>query len=328
MKQLVAKWPLFVLFVLIFQNGRSQLYAPAAGQTGSSAMHKDSSAFVAWVKDCSVIRGLQDVSTPSLGVATGGDPSMVAGKADIATVLSLGDGGSAVCVFQNPITNGSGFDFAVFENSFNDDFLELAFVEVSSDGIHYFRFPSHSLSDTINQCGSFGSTDAFKINNLAGKYRGGFGTPFDLQELSNIPELNINAITHIKIIDVVGSLEKAYAQKDHFGNKINDPWPTPFPSGGFDLDAIGVIHELKPNAIHDNIVENGIIVYPNPVKQSETVNLSGLKNLVSVRVYNMQGALVQQSESSILNTKDLEKGLYFLQIETTSNLLPVKLLIN
>ena len=176
---------LFLKIVLslsvISLNVKAQPYPPIVGQPGSTAIYKDSSAFVNWVTSCKVVRGLQDVSTPTLGLANGGDSSMVIGIAGTNGVVSLGDGGSATCTFQYPIKNGIGNDFAVFENSFDDTFLELAFVEVSSDGINFVRFPSHSLTDTTLQTNTFGTTDATKINNLAGKYRGSYGTPFDLQ---------------------------------------------------------------------------------------------------------------------------------------------------
>ena len=43
------------------------------------------------------------------------------------------------------------------------------------------------------QVETFGSIDATKINNfLAGKYRGGYGVPFDLNELKDITGLNIH----------------------------------------------------------------------------------------------------------------------------------------
>ncbi|MEI6020376.1 MAG: T9SS type A sorting domain-containing protein [Bacteroidota bacterium] len=310
------------------QNGLAQLYAPAAGQLGSTAYYKDSSAFVAWASACSVNRGWQDVSSPSLGLSSSGESSLAIGKADVAGVVSLGDGGFAVCQFQNAITNGSGFDFAVFENSFNDDFLELAFVEVSSDGVHFFRFPAHSLSDTLNQCGSFGSTDANKVNNLAGKYRGGFGTPFDLQELSGIAGLDIQHISHIKIIDVIGSLDKSLAQRDNFNNKVNDPWPTPFPSGGFDLDAIGVMHQLLPNTINGMAINNRAFIYPNPSTQGDLVYLSNFDDLIMVKLFDLQGAIIRSFQSKELDTKELTKGIYFLQIETKSKSSFVKLLIN
>ena len=35
-------------------------------------------------------------------------------------VVSLGRGGSIILTFDPPVENGEGWDFAVFENSFND----------------------------------------------------------------------------------------------------------------------------------------------------------------------------------------------------------------
>ena len=84
-------------------------------------------------------------------------------------------------VFDPPIENGDGFDFVVFENSFSDNFLELAWVEVSSNGIDFIRFENFSL--TPSQVSPFGFIDPTNINGLAGKYKQGFGTPFDLQSL-------------------------------------------------------------------------------------------------------------------------------------------------
>jgi hypothetical protein len=47
-------------------------------------------------------------------------------------------------------------------------------------------------------------------------------------------------------VDVVGSITPAYATYDSQGNMVNDPWPTPYSSSGFDLDAVGVINQLVP----------------------------------------------------------------------------------
>jgi hypothetical protein len=218
-------------------------FAPPAGQAGTTAMHKDSSAFVNWASACTITRGYQDISDPGSGYASVGDSSMALGIAGSNGVVSLGDGGAAILQFQFPITDGPGFDFAIFENSFSDDYLELAFVEVSSDGINYTRFPATSNTQDTTQVGPFDLLDATRLNNLAGKYRMLYGTPFDLSELTGTSGLDITNITHLKIIDVVGSVQPAYASLDQNANKINDPWPTAFPSSGFDLDAVGVIHE-------------------------------------------------------------------------------------
>src|SRR3989344_2665558 len=240
-------------------------FPPAAGKPGSTAIHADSSVFTAWASACTVSRGWQDVSNQNLGYTTVGDSSSAIGKAGVNGVVSIGDGGYAVLTFPYPITNGIGWDFAVFENSFSDYFLELAFVEVSSDGINYFRFPATSLTQFDIQIGTFDTLNPEKINNLAGKYRALYGTPFDLQELDSIQGLNINAITHVKIIDVIGCIQPVFASYDQYGNIINDPWNTPFPSGGLDLDAVGVIHQTVD--VNEEIAfQDKIVFFPNPAE--------------------------------------------------------------
>ena len=204
-------------------------FAPPQGQPGSTAMYKDSSAFVAWATSSKIIRGLQNISNPSSGYATVGDSTSPIGIAD-GTVVSLGDSGIAICSFQNEIYNGPGYDFAVFENSFDGNYLELGFVEVSSDGVNFFRFPTTSNTQDTAQTGPFADTDATKVNNLGGKYIAQYGTPFDLSEMQGISGLDINHIKQVKIIDVVGSITKQYATYDKNNNKVNDPWPTPYAS--------------------------------------------------------------------------------------------------
>jgi len=222
-------------------------YAPAAGLPGSTAIARDSAAIVGWASGYEdLVRGPVDISDIPSGFASFGAGTDALGPADAHVdslpVVSLGDGGRITLTFANPIANGSGADFAVFENGF-DGFLELAFVDVSSDGTNFFRFPAFSLTPTTSQAPAFGqSIDPTNLHNLAGKYLRGFGTPFDLTDLAGIPGLDINGVTHIRIQDVVGSIDPLYRALDSLGNAINDPWVTPFPQGGFDLDAVGVLH--------------------------------------------------------------------------------------
>ena len=65
--------------------------------------------------------------------------------------MPLGDDGSLVLTFPAPIADGAGPDFAVFENAFSTEFLELAFVEVSSDGTNFTRFPAHARPHPLQQ---------------------------------------------------------------------------------------------------------------------------------------------------------------------------------
>jgi len=155
-------------------------------------------------------------------------------------VVSLGDGGSIVLTFSPPITNGDGADFAVFENSFSDIYLELAFVEVSSDGETFVRFDSAYLG--VEPVASFGENPPTLFEGLAGKYAQGFGTPFDLELLRSKPavqrgNVDVARITHVRIVDIVGD----GSATDSFGNTIYDPHPTA-QSTGFDLEAIAVLN--------------------------------------------------------------------------------------
>ncbi|MBI3518708.1 MAG: T9SS type A sorting domain-containing protein [Bacteroidetes bacterium] len=291
-------------------------FAPSVDEPGTTAMYKDSSAFVEWASTGKIIRGLQDISMPGMGYTNVGDSTSAFGIAGTTGVVSLGDGGIAILGFSAPISDDAGPDFAVFENSFNDSFLELAFVEVSSDGIHFFRFPATSNTDTTIQTAGFGATDASSINNLAGKYRGLYGTPFDLDDIPDDALLNKQAITHVKIIDVVGCIQNQYATRDVNHHKVNDPWPTGFGSGGFDLDAVGVIHQQAQVGIKE-LVLGQVSVYPNPATDVLFVSMTNLA-MYSVSVTNLMGELVLQTDNNIntagLNINELKQGVYILTI--------------
>lgn len=308
-------------FLVIFFLGsfviQAQNYPPAAGQAGSTAIAADSEVFVSWATGISLERGYVDISRPEFehngsNKASYGEPNDALGPAT-NNVVSLGDAGEAILTFSTAITNGPGFDFAIFENSFSDTYLELAFVEVSSDGVNYFRFPSHSQTQTSTQIDGFGDSDPTYINNLAGKYRGLFGTPFDLEDLEDNALLNKNNITHIKIIDVVGSIDPEYARYDSHGNIINDPFPTPFYTSGFDLDAVGVINERQLGIDDQNT--SILAVYPNPATDIVFINSD---SPVSIVLYDMSGKELKSSSEingeQGFSISDYADGVYLLKI--------------
>lgn len=241
---------LIVLFALHGALAMGQgSFAPQAGEPGSDAIHKDSAVFRDWAISCEVVRGLRQIGLPDSGYADAGSDLYGVGKADAPLTVSLGDSGYATLTFTGTFYDGEGADFAVFENGFgmgNETFLELAFVEVSSDGIHFVRFPGQSETDTAFQTESYGYTDATFVHNLAGKYILNYGVPFDLSDLPDTSILDKQHVSHVRVVDVVGSVQPQYATYDVLGRAVNDPWPTNFSSGGFDLDAVGIIHSNVP----------------------------------------------------------------------------------
>ncbi len=219
-------------------------FPPAAGKPGSTAIKADSNCIIDWASGCEIVRGLRQINLPDSGYANVGKASNAIGRALSNGVVSLGDGGVAVLTFETPIADEQGYDFVVFENGFNDTFLELATVEISTDSIYWAMLPSESLTQTLIQTAPFGGTKATQINNLAGKYRLPYGTPFDIAEIGWAFSVNPFDIRYVRITDVVGSIDTILGKRDSKGNMINDPFPTNFGSSGFDLDAVGVIHQM------------------------------------------------------------------------------------
>ena len=310
----------FVLMCII--NTSSAQFAPAANEFGTTAIAGDSTIFVEWASGCVVERGPMNIDDTSLGLASAGVSLNALGMAD-GVIVSLGDAGVATLTFNHPIYNGAGFDFAIFENGFYAGgpelaFLELGFVEVSTDGVRYVRFSATSNVEDSVQYGNGSYMDCSKLNNLAGKYVAGYGTPFDLQELVDSPGIDVNNINYVRIIDVVGSIDSAYGTCDHSGHLINDPWPTPFASCGFDLDAVGVIHATGVSGI-SSIAESGMNVYPNPVRSGDAFKVHLPEDVCSIKMFNTSGQLLHQWATTngrqTINTDNLSSGVYFLSAE-------------
>ena len=208
-------------------------FAPSAGEEGSTAVALDDASVVGWATtvvdyqpDASVDEAWTD-SSNALGPAEGNS----------FQVCSLGPGGTLTVSFGRTFSDGPGPDLAVFENSFSRTFLELAFVEVSSDGVNFFRFPNRSL--TPQPVGSMGAVDATDIDGLASKYVQGFGTPFDLSDLQPSPLLDLEKVSHVRLVDVIGG-----TSVDSEGSVIYDPFPTTG-SAGFDCDAIALLERAE-----------------------------------------------------------------------------------
>jgi hypothetical protein len=309
---------LLIIFLAFSTLLSAQPYAPAAGQAGSRAIHKDSSLIDSWAQLCFIERGYLDIDQKSLGLASYGDSTAASAYAD-GQVVSLGDSGRATFILSSPLADIAGADFAIFENSFSDSYLELAFVEVSSDGQRFVRFPAISLSPVISQTGSFGSTDPGNIYNLAGKYRANFGQPFDLFELKDSTAVNIQAISHIRLVDVIGSIDSAHASYDSGGNLINDPYPTAFASGGFDLDALAF---LKTTTIGLKNLRTPIaIAYPQPASNYIIVDQAS-----SLKIYSFGGMLICASAEQRINF-NMTAGFYLLEYEIAGEVYREKILV-
>jgi len=294
-------------------------YAPPAGQPGTTAIHKDSSAIVGWANSVAEFkRGASDIANGWSLLASFGDSTEALGYAqgNSTDVVSLGDSGYVTLAFPFPIMNGIGNDFAVFENSFSNDYLEFAHVEVSSDGIYFVRLPSISLISVVAQTGPYSYSVTEQIHNLAGKYRQGYGTPFDLEDIADSAGINLDSVLFVRIIDVIGTIDPAFGTYDGAGNIINDPYPTDFESGGFDLDAVAVINENNIYAPVDEENEFTFSIFPNPSNGIFTIQTNLME--FSVQIFDVSGSLIwfQENNSTTKLQVDLNAsaGLYLVVV--------------
>ena len=174
-------------------------------------------------------------------------------------IVALGSGGSIVLHFDSGISNGDGLDFAVFENVDFAGFVELAYVEVSSDGEHFVRFPNFYLG--TSRLGAFENANYPQLSyNLGSKYYKQFGQGYDLAELEyaydfimsgkseftdefiesfllNYQYLDLNNVSYVRIEDIPGDGSRL----DSEGFPIYDPYKTEGPAG-FDLQGVAVLN--------------------------------------------------------------------------------------
>ena len=202
----------------------------------------------------------------ALGAVTGDNADVVSLGDLTQTQIDNGDPvGKITLTFAKAITNGTGADFAVFENGFvsqttGEVSAELGYVEVSTDGANWARFASDSL--TAELVGAYGTVDPTNVCNLAGKhvnaYGDSWGTPFDLENLTDHAKVlngsvDLSEINYVRIVDIPGSGDFLDADDD----PIYDAWHT-WGSGGVDLEAVGVINEVPEPATMCILVAGGL----------------------------------------------------------------------
>ncbi len=194
------------------------------------------------------------IAFDDMGRAGGGifNPQNVLGAPD-GSVNSLGIGGWITLGFDVVITDGPGADLIVSENAFysgapGHSFAEMVFVEVSSDGVTFARFPSAYYGPQQSP-GAFGVVNVGAYGGLAGatpvdllatdpqNVVAAGGDALDLADLRSDPSVvsgavDLQAITQVRLVDVRDGVDR-----DSRGVVIRDPG-----GGSSDPDSVTVIH--------------------------------------------------------------------------------------
>jgi len=160
-------------------------------------------------------------------------------------VLTLGESGNVTLGFDVTIVDGPGADFTTFENGFvfgaGSVFSEIAFVEVSTNGVDFARFPSKYFG-TGSSMGAYRNiaggmpvvTNA--LTNTVSPFDPTVsgGEAFDLADLVNEPSVLAGDVL-LSDIHFVRLVDCPPGSTDSLGTPIGA-------AGGADFDAIAVIN--------------------------------------------------------------------------------------
>jgi len=229
------------------------------GFTASNRISNSDASIQGWVTGIDYYKAGTDGGTSNPN-------TLIGAQGGSTSYTILGNGGIVTATFAQNLGNGAGYDFVVFENGFKTGigvFYEAAFVEVSTDGVHFVRFPTVDLGGT--PIGAFGSANPTNLYNFAGKYEVGFGVGYDLAELqyaydymmsadnmfsaeytteflANWSYVDIDNIGYVRIVDLIGgNATDDFGERDSYGNRVYDCYKT-VGSGGFDLTGIAAIN--------------------------------------------------------------------------------------
>ena len=171
-------------------------------------------------------------------------------------VLSLGSAGQVTLGFDVTITDGPGVDLVAFENGFELSggvFAEVAFVEVSTNGLDFARLPSRYRGE-VGPLPAFGNVPYGTYSGLVGGVPvranvdtntidpldpvGAGGEAFDLADLAPHPlvlagAVDLNEIHFVRLVDAVAGVDT--------DSESLLVWDNGGAASSADIDAVAVI---------------------------------------------------------------------------------------
>lgn len=250
--------------------------------------------FVSWASGATYSPAAQVIAPAWTNRANALGPA----EADNTHLVSLGDldqsqidagsePGRITLAFDVPIADQEGPDFAVFENTIIVQatlgliFGEMAYVEVSTDGTNFARFPGVALHTPATMYTNLPGGRAYAyfdprgVYNMAGKHVNNgesWGTPFDLRDLRWHPavvggSVDLAEIRQVRVVDIPGSGD--FLDHSVPARPVLDGWLT-YGSGGADIDAVGVIN-FKTECLIEAGAPGGVISWSAVTNRSYRV---------------------------------------------------------
>jgi type IX secretion system substrate protein/FG-GAP repeat protein len=144
-----------------------------------------------------------------------------------------------------------------------------------------------------------------------------------------------NSSGHVRVYkDISGVWTQVGIDID--GEAANDllGWSVSLSSDG-SIVAIGAINSSGYVGVYDlsvllssnSFVLSQFKLYPNPVKEQFTIQLSKSLKLQKVNIYNSLGQFISFTKKKFVNTANLSQGFYFVEIETNKGKATKKIVV-
>lgn len=95
-----------------------------------------------------------------------------------------------------------------------------------------------------------------------------------------------------------------------------------------------VFEEQLLQVSDENVLDSGIHLFPNPAKNEITLFYTGAQSLSTATIINLNGKIVSQidlnnfNQSKLIDVSAFSTGVYFLRVESNSNAIVKRLIIN
>ncbi len=87
------------------------------------------------------------------------------------------------------------------------------------------------------------------------------------------------------------------------------------------------VYDLTAVLASDSFVQSNFLLYPNPSNGIINISLESNLQLEKVNVYNKLGQLIKTVETTVLNTTELAKGIYYFEVHTNQGKATKKIII-
>ncbi len=196
------------------------------------------------------------------------------------------------------------------------------FIPVSDEP--YIEVPTDWTEYTFDLSDYAGEPARFAINYVS---EDAFIFMIDAITLDADVEDNGNGDDEELVYTATVDLAEGMHEYKYFSDAFGDGWE----GGEWDGDPNRTVNVTEDNMVIDDVwgeepasvvevdEDNlNMVIYPNPASSVINVNVEG--NILDVKVYDVSGRMVMQSQQETLNVSNLTNGLYFMQVTTTEGI--------